>query len=260
MQRLLLFVIFVLFELPGQAQGRKSTASKNIITIDLNRKVWIYLPEGYHTGKTKYPVLYLHDGQNIFDDSTSFVGEWGIDEFMDTSQLKQSIIVAVSHAGERRINEYNPFDHAKYGKGEADAYLDYLVNTVRPYINKHYRTKKCRKNTWMAGSSMGGLVSMYGVLKYPKVFGRIGVFSPSFWVAPGIYDLMKTKGEKVKSGIYFYAGKHEDEKMVPDMLKAFEQMSDVSKARMKTVIRDDGKHNEATWRKEFPLFYEWVIR
>ena len=101
---------------------------------------------------------------------------------------------------------------------------------------------------------------MYAALKYPKVFGGAGVFSPAFWVGPKIFDDIKSKGKKVKAKIYFYAGKQESESMVPDMLKAMEEMNRVSSSKMKTVIRDDGKHNEPTWRKEFPLFYEWLIK
>ena len=99
---------------------------------------------------------------------------------------------------------------------------------------------------------------MYAILKYPKVFGGAGVFSPAFWVGPKIFDDIKAKGKNVKGSIYFYAGKLEGETMVPDMLKAFEGMTKVSKARMSSVIRDEGKHNEPTWRKEFPLFYKWI--
>jgi predicted alpha/beta superfamily hydrolase len=201
----------------------------------------------------------MHDGQNIFDDATSFSGEWGVDEFLDTSRLRSCIVVAVDHGADKRINEYSPYDMERFGKGEGDAYADFLVQTLKPYIDKNYRTLKGRDNTFIAGSSMGGLISMYAILKYPKTFGGAGVFSPSFWIAPRIYDEIKEKGEKIKGKIYFYAGKQEGEVMVTDMLKAFEKMSDVSKARMTTVIRDDGKHTEATWRKEFPLFYSWLI-
>ncbi len=244
-----------------------SSAGKNVRIIETafyipqlnrNRRIWIYLPENYAISKTKYPVLYMQDGQNVFEDTSSFAGEWGVDEFLDTTQSKNCIVVAIDNGGDKRMNEYNPYDNARFGKGEGDAYVDFIVKTVRPYINKNYRTFKCRKKTYVAGSSMGGLISMYAALKYPKVFGGAGVFSPSFWISPEIYQYIKTQGRKVKSKIYFYAGKEEGESMVPDMLKAFEEMAKTSKSKMTTVIRDDGKHNEATWRREFPLFYNWI--
>lgn len=248
-------------------QKAVSSASRNVRIIEtaffvpqLNRtrRIWIYLPDNYDNSRIKYPVLYLHDGQNVFEDSTSFSGEWAVDEFLDTTSKKNCIVVAIDNGGDKRMNEYNPYDNARFGKGEGDAYVDFIVKTVRPYINKNYRTLKCGEKTFIAGSSMGGLISMYAVLKYPKLFGGAGVFSPSFWISPEIYNYIQAQGQKVKSRIYFYAGKEEGESMVPDMLRAFERMATVSKAKMTTVIRDDGKHNEATWRKEFPLFYNWI--
>lgn len=227
--------------------------------LNRTRRVWVYLPETYSVGKKKYPVLYMHDGQNVFDDATSFSGEWGVDEFLDTTTLQNCIVVAIDHGGAKRINEYCPYDMERFGKGEGDAYVDFLVKTLRPFINSKYRVKKDKEDTWLAGSSMGGLISMYAILKYPKIFGGAGVFSPAFWVGPAIFNDIKTKGSSVKGSVYFYGGKQEGESMVPDMLKAFQEMAKVSKARMETVIRNDGRHNEPTWRKEFPLFYSWMI-
>jgi predicted alpha/beta superfamily hydrolase len=245
-----------------------STASKNVHIIETafhipqlnrNRRIWVYLPNNYTTSKTKYPVLYMHDGQNVFEDTTSFSGEWGVDDFLDSTRTRNCIVVAIDNGGDKRMNEYNPYDNTRFGKGEGDAYVDFIVKTLKPFIDKKYRTAKSKENTFITGSSMGGLISMYAILKYPKVFGGAGVFSPSFWIAPQIYDAIKAKGNKVKGSVFFFVGKKEGENMVPDMLKAFEEMAKVSKAKMKTVIKDDGKHNESTWRKEFPSFYKWLI-
>ena len=147
----------------------------------------------------------------------------------------------------------------KYGKGEGDQYVDFLAKTLKPYIDKNYRTRKNAKNTFIAGSSMGGLISFYALLKYPKVFGGAGVFSPAFWITPQLKNINPGQAKKVKGKIYFYAGQLESETMVSDMLNVFEQMRKYSKAKMQTVIRAEGKHNEQTWRKEFPLFYRWIL-
>ena len=233
----------------------------SIPQLQRTRRVWIYLPGDYCDGnREKYPVLYMHDGQNVFDDATSFSGEWGIDEFMDTVSLRKCIVVAVDHGGDKRLNEYNPYNNERFGTGEGNAYVDFLVQTLKPYIDKQFRTKKGREHTFIAGSSMGGLISLYAVLKYPKVFGGAGIFSPAFWISgTKIYEDAVALGPKVKSKLYFYGGKQEGESMVPDMLRTFQVMSGVSKSKMTTVIRDDGKHNEPTWRKEFPLFYKWMM-
>ena len=249
---------------------RVSTASRNVHIVDtaflipqLNRirRVWIYLPSTYNSSQKKYPVLYMQDGQNVFDDSTSFAGEWGVDETLDSisKHSKEIIVVAIDHGGAKRINEYCPYDMEKYGKGEGGLYVDFLVRTLKPFIDKHYRTKKDKQNTFIAGSSMGGLISMYAVLKYPATFGGAGVFSPAFWIGPKIFDDIHKKGERVNSKIYFYCGAQESETMQPEMERAFEEMRKVSKSNMVCVIRPDGKHTEWVWREEFPLFYLWMM-
>lgn len=246
-----------------------STATKKVKIIDtaflipqLNRtrRIWIYLPANYTSSKLLYPVLYIHDGQNVFEDTTAFSGEWGVDEFLDSTKVKQCIVVAIDNGANKRINEYCPYDMERFGTGEGNQYIDFLAKTLKPYIDKKYRTLRNRQNTFVAGSSMGGLISMYAILKYPKVYGGAGVFSPAFWIAPKIFDEIKKRGKKVKGKIYLYAGKQEGETMVPYMLKALELLATISKSKTSTVIRNDGKHNEATWRKEFPLFYEWIIK
>lgn len=254
---------------------RKHTAGKNVHIIDtaflipqLNRtrRIWVYLPDGYGTSTKRYPVLYMHDGQNVFDDATSFAGEWGADECLDTMKQK-CIIVAIDNGGNKRLNEYCPYDFSLTGiaanypsnKGEGNEYVDFIVKTLKPFIDKKYRTFTDKNHTFICGSSMGGLISMYAVLKYPDVFGGAGVFSPAFWVAPKIFDDIKTKGEKVNSKIYFYCGSQESEHMEPDMMRVYDEMKKVSKSKLKTVVNPEGKHNEPTWRKEFPKFYSWLI-
>jgi predicted alpha/beta superfamily hydrolase len=257
---------------------RASTSSKNVRIMDTafwmpqlkrKRRVWIYLPEDYATSRKRYPVLYMHDGQNVFDDATSYSGEWGVDEFLDSTRMKKCIVVGIDNGGDKRLNEYCPYDFSltgiaannKTNKGEGGLYADFLVKTLKPFIDKRYRTAKDKKNTFVAGSSMGGLISLYAVLKYPTVFGGAAVFSPAFWVSGSkIYQDIRKKGKSVRSKVYFFGGKLEGGSMIPDMLKAFQGMAAVSKSTMTTVIRDEGLHNEATWRKEFPLFYEWLMK
>jgi predicted alpha/beta superfamily hydrolase len=251
-----------------------STASRQVHIIDTaffipqlkrKRRIWIYLPEDYFTISKRYPVLYMHDGQNVFDELTAPFGEWGVDEFLDTAK-KKSIVVAIDNGLDLRLNEYSPYDLTikefplKSTEGEGNEYVDFIVKTLKPFIDKNYRTLKDKTKTFIAGSSMGGLISMYAILKYPKVFGGAGVFSPAFWVGPGIFNDIEKKGKVVDSRIYFYAGKLESDFMVPDMLKAFDKMYKISRSKMITVIRDEGRHNEATWRTEFPLFYEWIMK
>lgn len=248
-----------------------STVSKNVHIVDTSfympqllryRRVLIYLPASYGSSNKTYPVLYMHDGQNVFDEATSFSGEWGVDETLDAMgpRFGETIVVAVDNDSEKRINEYCPYDMQQFGKGEGHHYVDFIVHTLMPYINRHYKTKRSAKHTAIAGSSMGGLISLYAILKYPNKFGAAGVFSSAFWVAPGIKADIEKKAKKVKGRIYFFAGKLEGEQMVPDLLAVLEQMTRFSRADITTVIRAEGKHDEATWRQEFPVFYRWLMQ
>jgi predicted alpha/beta superfamily hydrolase len=252
-------------------EPKKHTASANVHIISENfdipqlgrqRRIWIYLPADYATSRKKYPVIYMHDGQNLFDEYTSGYGEWGIDEIMDKlPATDESIIVGIDHGGDYRITEYDPYD-SKYGKGRGDDYVDFLVSTLKPYIDKNYRTKKDVKHTTIAGSSMGGLISIYAILKFPNVFGNAGVFSPAFWIAPDIYQFAQQKSLPANARIYFVCGDIEDKTMVSDMKKMVDilQAKGIDEANVPTVIMQGEKHNEKQWNKDFPAFYSWLIR
>jgi predicted alpha/beta superfamily hydrolase len=247
------------------------TASPNVKVMDtaffipqLNRyrRIWIYLPPGYNNSKKHYPVLYMHDGQNLFDDATSYSGEWGVDQYLDsifTLRKKEVIIVGLDNGLSKRMNEYNPYSFQQFGKGEGDKYVDFLVNTLKPFIDKHYQTLADKKNTYIAGSSMGGLISLYAVLKYPKIFGGAGIFSPAFWTASGIDSAVNSKAKNINSKLFFYAGGKENDSMIPDMKRIEKEIKTNSSSPVKEIIDDDAKHNEAAWRKHFPEFYNWTV-
>jgi predicted alpha/beta superfamily hydrolase len=225
------------------------------------RRIWIYLPAGYASSKRKYPVIYMHDGQNLFDAYTSGYGEWGIDEILDKlPDGKESIIVGIDHGGDYRITEYDPYD-SKYGKGRGSDYVAFLVKTLKPYIDQHYRVKTDASHTTIAGSSMGGLISMYAALRYPGVFGNAGIFSPAFWIAPEIYTYAQQTKLPGTSRFYFVCGDAESDSMVMDMKK----MADIIRLKVKTsanapvVIIKGASHNEKQWNGDFPGFYDWLI-
>jgi predicted alpha/beta superfamily hydrolase len=253
------------------AAGKMHTASPQVHIIsekfDLpqlgrQRRVWIYLPKDYGLSKRKYPVIYMHDGQNLFDAYTSGFGEWGIDEILDKLPAKdECILVGIDHGGEYRITEYDPYD-SRYGKGRGDDYVDFLVETLKPYIDSHYRTKPGARHTSIAGSSMGGLISMYAALKYPDVFGNAGIFSPAFWIAPEIYQLAQQKSLPAKSRFYFVCGDAESDSMVTDMKKMAAIIRAKGKNEDKTpvVIINGASHNEKQWNGDFPGFYEWLLK
>jgi len=252
------------------AAGKMHTASKQVHVMDTaffipqlnrNRRIWIYLPEGYETSKKHYPVLYMHDGQNIFDEYTAGFAEWGVDECLDSLIYagKQACIVVGIDNGPKRLNEYNPFAFGDFGAGEGDRYLDFISQTLKPFIDKKYRTLSSKENTIIAGSSMGGLISYYAMIKQPQVFGKAGIFSPAFWTAPQIKLLTDSLAAKLTGKFFFYMGAKEGKTYVEDMIATQELLGERSAAMIYSVIDDDGMHNEAAWRKWFPEFYCWIM-
>ena len=250
--------------------ARKHTASSHVSILDFafnmpqlnrTRRIWIYLPDDYATTKKRFPVLYMHDGQNLFDEATSGFGEWGVDECLDSlfRQGKKECIVIGIDNGAKRMNEYNPYEFKPYGTGEGDKYVDFLVRTLKPYIDKKFRTIPNKNNTFIAGSSMGGLISMYAVIKYPDVFGGAGIFSPAFWTAPKLEDDLNKTAKKMRSKLFFYAGGKEGDKMIPDMKKIEADIKAISSSKIYERVDIDAKHNEAAWRKYFPEFYNWTL-
>jgi pullulanase len=148
------------------------------------RRVWVYLPPGYDATSARYPVLYMHDGQNLFDVRTSFAGEWQVDEACETSigngSLRPIIVVGIEN-GPNRITEYTPWSDPSYGGGGADAYLQAIRDQLIPEVDRRYRTLAGPNFRWMAGSSLGGLVSLYAGLAYSDTWTRVAALSPSLW-------------------------------------------------------------------------------
>jgi predicted alpha/beta superfamily hydrolase len=172
---------------------------------------------------------------------------------------KPPCIVVAIEAGAKRINEYNPYNTEKYGEGEGDRYVDFLVKTLKPFIDKHYRTLKTSDHTLIAGSSLGGLISYYALLVHPEVFGKAGVFSPSFWIAPQINNLTDSVADKINGKIFFYIGQAEGDTYVDDMKEIADRIGKKSDAIIYAVIDPDGHHNEKAWRKWFAEFYCWMM-
>lgn len=249
---------------------RQHTASAHVIIFDTafaipqlhtTRRIWIYLPEGYATSGKRYPVLYLQDGQNVFDSYTSAFGEWGVDECLDSliRQGKPPCIVVAVDNGPHRMTEYNPFDNKEFGKAEGDSYVDFLALTLKPFIDGHFRTLASKDNRIIAGSSMGGLISYYAMLKYPDVFGKAGIFSPSFWIAPQIRVLTDSLAPTLTGKIFFYMGELEGGSYVADMKDIAERLGAGSRAMIYSVTDPVSSHNEQAWRKWFDEFYTWII-
>ncbi|PJJ08935.1 putative alpha/beta superfamily hydrolase [Flavobacterium sp. 1] len=264
-----LFFLIPLFLFLSKTNAQERTASKQVsaFTIEApqlktSRKIWLYLPKNYETSTKKYPVIYMHDAQNLFDAKTSFAGEWNVDEKLDSLNA-QVIVVGIENGGEKRIDELTPYKNAKYGGGETDKYLEFIINTLKPEIDKKYRTKPNAKNTTIMGSSLGGLTSFYAVIKYPEVFGKAGVFSPAFWINRKEINDLTSNSKKLKAKIYFLCGDSEgdDDSMVKD-LNNIELLLNTNRCYClhlnKKVIVKGGHHNEKLWRDGFTNAVLWL--
>jgi alpha-glucosidase len=262
-----LFILAILFLTPLITVAQESTASENVTTFELfspelnvTKKIWVYLPKNYASTNKKYPIIYMHDAQNLFDKKTSYAGEWEVDETLNEMKA-QVIVIGIEHGNDKRMDELTPFKNEKYGGGNGDNYLKFIAETLKPKVDRLYRTKTNAKNTAIFGSSLGGLISFYSVLKYPKVFGKAGVFSPSFWFSAEIYTLMENS-EKTKARILFLCGNKESDDMVSD-LKKMETLLDKNRCYClnlnKTVIIKDGEHNEKLWQENFEQAVKWLF-
>jgi predicted alpha/beta superfamily hydrolase len=235
------------------------------------RRVWVYLPPDYAWSDRTYPVLYMHDGQNVFDAATAFAGEWGVDEALDSLHAAGdpgAIVVAVDNGGDRRIAEYSPWTHPRHGGGEGDAYADFLANTLKPYIDAQFRTRTGPESTAVMGSSMGGLISLHAALRHPGVFGRVGVFSPSLWFSDSVFVAARAaRPAEPRPRFYFLSGGLEGPREQPLAVVMDQQrMIDTLVAAGWTVGMDlfaaapeDGRHAEWFWRREFPAAYRWLF-
>lgn len=252
------------------------TASPNVRIMDtafampqLNRKrkIWIYLPKGYATVGKSYPVLYMHDGQNLFNEQTAANGEWGVDETLDSIQKitgKECIVVGIENGKDKRMSEYTPYNFT-YNKttvqAEGKEYIEFIVQTLKPFIDSKYRTKKAPEFTGIAGSSLGGLISYYALIKYPTIFGSAGIFSPSFWLSSQCFSDAETFITTTNPRFYFYGGGRESTTMVADIKKIAATLSGKNNNyQITTSIDPLGEHNEKNWRREFPAFYKWLMQ
>lgn len=222
--------------------------------LNRSRRIWIYLPAGYQDNQVRYPVLYMHDGQNIFDDATSFVGEWGVDEALlqmeqEDSKLK-TIVVGIDNGGLVRASEYH-----------SSSYADFIVETLKPYIDSHYRTLDDREHTAIAGSSFGGYISLYTGIMHQEIFGKIAAFSN---VDDGtLPTIIAQRGKLQELQIYIDAGQIEDSQF-PGIIASNQSIYNGLllmgfSAQQVSYVKDPlGAHNETAWKRRFPNAWKWL--
>ena len=232
--------------------------------LNKKRKIWALLPHNYDNSKVSYPVLYLHDAQNLFNEKAKY-GNWEIDKklaVMAEYKIGNIIIIAIEHAEQDRIKEYN-VGKTILGVGQGKKYIRFITDTLKPFIDKLYRTKTERQFTGIGGSSMGGLVSIFSGLMYPEVYGKLMIFSPSLWVVPKMDFANIDFSEPGDTKIYLYAGGDESATMIEHVKKFKKNMIKnefvAGKMKINLSINMLGKHNETYWSDEFPKAIEWLF-
>lgn len=265
------FIFLIVFTFRISAQ---STASQQVVTFTMDapqlqteKKIWVYLPKSYEKSKKAYSVIYMHDAQNLFDAETSYVGEWKIDEYLDSISEDETIIVGIEHGNEKRIDELTPFSHPKYGGGKGDTYLNFIKSTLKPHIDSTYRTIPDARHTGIFGSSLGGLISLYAAVKFPETFGFAGLFSTAIWINKNeLTEFITNSTIDPNSKFYFLVGSEEGETVEDASSVVSNQHELVELLKSKGVpdknivdkVIPNGKHNETLWSTNFPDAYLWL--
>ncbi len=233
--------------------------------LDKSRKVWALLPYNYHKTNKSYPVLYLHDAQNLFDENAIF-GNWEIDKKMSILAeygRGDLIIIAIENGHGERINEYVLDADSVAKNAEGKKYVRFLADTLKPYVDSVYRTKPEREFTGIGGSSLGGLISIYSGFLYPEVYSKLMIFSPSLWVNPDYDFPVMNFRNPYDIKIYMYGGVIEGSEMTERMLEFESRMQSTDKYSVqfsfKMSINPEGRHQEFYWSQEFPRAVEWLF-
>jgi predicted alpha/beta superfamily hydrolase len=253
-------------------RGVRSEALGNV------RDLLVYLPPSYATANRTYPVVYMHDGQNLFDHATSFAGEWRVDETLEAlaDEGIEAIVVGIPNAGEQRLAEYSPFQDPRFGGGRAAEYLRFVVESVKPLVDDAFRTTGEREATATIGSSMGALVGLYAFFERPDVFGLVGAVSPSVGFARQALIGYLERARYVGGRVYIDVGTHEGLPRGRDPLELrrepgayvglVRQARDLiirkgyAPGRDLLYVEDEGGvHTEAAWAARLPAALRFLL-
>lgn len=222
--------------------------------LQRERAIWVYLPPNFERGSLQsFDLLLMQDGQNLFADSSSFVGEWRVDEQLDSLYalgIPVPIVVAPENGGTRRIDEYSPWV-GQYGGGEGDLYATFLAENLLPVLQQKYAVQ----HIWLIGSSLGALINTYCYLKYPQLFTGFAAFSPAYWYNPAIHQMADSLGLAADGLFLHLAAAHEDQgSVVKEMTRLENTLRAADTQRRGSFmhwVHEKGAHNERYWASHF---------
>ena len=235
------------------------------LTGDEPRRAYIYLPESYlHEPDRRYPVLYMFDGHNVFFDEDATYGKsWGMTEYMEFSET-ELIIAAVEcnhHPDNGRLSEYSPFSfkdvHFGNITGRGRATMRWMIRSFKAYIDRNYRTLSDRKHTFIAGSSMGGLMTLYALAAYGRYFSRGAALSPSLWINGGNFTGFLEKGRFAKNCVIYTDYGSREFSNHREQKRAFTEACRIlieKNVNLTARVVPGGTHCEASWEKQIPFF------
>ncbi len=239
------------------------------LTGDKERRLYVYLPRSYQTNRRKrYPVLYMFDGHNLFFDSDATFGKsWGLKRYLERAHAELIVVgIECNHDPDNgRLKEYSPFTFEKDGEliqGLGRTTMEWIVNVLKPFVDNNFRTLPSREYTFVGGSSMGGLMSLYAVLRYNRVFSRAAALSPSVWVAPEkVNRLIKNAKLKGDTVIYTDYGSEEFNNH-ENMEQLFQNTINRLLERhiyVTSRVIPHGTHTEANWEKQLPFMINTLL-
>ena len=249
---------------------RKWTLTIPELTGKTTRHAYVYLPEeARKSPKKRFPVLYMFDGHNVFYDKDATYGKsWGLGEYLDKHRIPL-IVAAVecNHSPDNgRLREYSPFTFTndKLGQinGHGDIYMKWMINTFKPLIDKRFPTIPDREHTFIAGSSMGGLMSLYGVMQFNHVFSRAAALSPSIWFAEEDLDRMLTDGKIGSDTVVYMDYGSRELSFHSNMAEQFSHVASLLLSRrvmLNCRIVPGGNHCEASWEQQIPFFMDTLL-
>jgi enterochelin esterase-like enzyme len=216
-----------------------------------SRRARVWLPPGYDGTDLRFPVLYLHDGQNLAGADAPH-GGWAVDQAL--ADQPHAILVGIDHGGDRRVTELNPWSNARFGAGEGRDYLRFVVEMVKPMVDARFRTRPEAAQTAIGGSSLGGLVSLAALHFHPAVFGAALVLSPAYWIAPEVFEL-----PIVNARVWQSIGEREGPRHVDDARRMHAWLARRPGVEARLEIVPGAGHDEAAWRAQFPPALRWWL-